>query len=97
MYEVRQTAEFRRWLDELRDHRGRERVLQRLERLAAGNLGDVRPLGGKLAELRLDTGPGYRLYFVRRGALVVLLLCGGDKASQDRDILRARKMAEDAR
>jgi putative addiction module killer protein len=88
MVEVRQTALFRAWLDNLADRRARERIAQRL-------VGDVRPVGEGVSELRVDYGPGYRVYFVQRGVVLIILLCGGDKGSQRRDIARAKKLAED--
>jgi putative addiction module killer protein len=94
MIEVRQTEVFASWLAALRDRRARARIGGRIERVAYGVFGDVKSVGGGVAELRIDYGPGYRLYFVRRGAEVILLLCGGDKSSQDRDIAAAKRMAE---
>lgn len=93
--EVRETPAFERWLLDLRDVVGRRRILQRLARLELGLFGDVKPLGGKLHELRITHGPGYRIYYTYRGEMVVLLLCGGDKVSQSRDIGRARAMIDD--
>jgi putative addiction module killer protein len=72
---------------------GKVAILRRLNRVKAGNLGDARSVGGGVSELRLDVGPGYRLYFTRRGEVVIVLLCGGDTASQDRDIKLAKKLA----
>ena len=95
MIEVRQTAGFARWLRKLADVQALVRIVGRLRRLAQGNFGDVRSLGGGLMEMRVDYGPGYRVYFIRRGDAVVILLCGGDKRTQARDIEKARKMAED--
>lgn len=93
MPEIRRTDEFDGWLKGLRDRRARARIALRIDRLALGNPGDVKPVGGGVSELRIDYGPGYRVYFVRRGEVVLILLCGGDKGSQDRDILRARTIA----
>jgi putative addiction module killer protein len=70
-------------------------IVRRIARVAAGNFGDVRPVGGGVSELRIDHGPGFRVYFVRRGASLVVLLCGGDKGSQARDIARAKVLAEE--
>mgnify|MGYP003504837855 CR=1 FL=1 len=92
MYEVRQTAAFRKWLRRVRDPVTKARLLRRIERLAAGNAGDQRNLGAGLYELREHTGPGYRVYFTIRGERLVLLLSGGDKSSQARDIVLARSM-----
>ena len=93
MIEVRKTEVYARWLDGLRDARARARVLARVERLAAGNPGDVRPVGEGVSELRIDYGPGYRVYFTKQGRTVVILLAGGDKRTQDRDIATALRLA----
>lgn len=90
--EVRQTAEFRSWLKGLRDRTGARRIVERLARIESGLFGDVKFFDG-IGELRIHVGPGYRVYFVRRGDTVVLLLCGGDKDSQQRDIRKASAMA----
>jgi putative addiction module killer protein len=95
MIEVRQTEAFADWLRTLRDRRAAARVAERLRRLALGNAGDVKPVGEGLSELRIDYGPGYRVYFVRRGKSLVVVLCGGDKADQDRDIARAKALAKE--
>ncbi|MRX50616.1 type II toxin-antitoxin system RelE/ParE family toxin [Paracoccus sp. S-4012] len=94
MIEVRQTSEFSGWLTRLRDHRARARILVRIDRLADGHFGDAKYFEG-IGELRVDYGPGYRVYFVRRGGTLVVLLCGGDKGSQKRDIQRASAMAQE--
>ena len=93
MFEIRRTEVYARWLDDLRDVRARARVLVRVERLAAGNPGDVRPVGEGVSELRIDYGPGYRVYFKRLGRTVVLLLAGGDKRTQSDDIDTALRLA----
>ena len=93
MLQVRTTEVYARWLDGLRDVRARARVLVRVERLAAGNPGDVRPVGEGVSELRIDYGPGYRVYFKRQGRTVVILLAGGDKRSQSDDIETALRLA----
>lgn len=93
MVEVRQTAIFRDWLESLVDGRARERIAQRIVRLQSGLAGDVRPVGGGVSELRVDYGPGYRVYFIQRGRVLIILLSGGDKGSQRRDIARARELA----
>jgi putative addiction module killer protein len=93
--EIRQTEVFSKWLRKLRDPQARGRITDRLLRVQGGNLGDVKPVGGDLSELRIDYGPGYRVYFVRRGAVVIVLLCGGDKRTQAADIKRAKRMARD--
>ena len=95
MIEVRQTAVFRAWLDGLRDRKARARILARIRRLSAGNPGDVKPVGSGVSELRIDYGPGYRVYFVRRGDMLIILLCGGDKSTQDHDIERAKAIARE--
>ena len=95
MIEVRQTITFAKWLDRLKDRGGRSRILARLDRVAIGHLGDVKPVGAGVSELRIDHGPGYRIYFVQRGAILIILLCGGDKGTQSRDIARAKHMVED--
>jgi len=93
MFEVVRSATFDRWLHKLTDRRAAARVLIRIERLAAGNPGDVRPVGQGISELRINYGPGYRVYYVREGDRLVLLLTGGDKSSQDVDIRTARDIA----
>jgi len=90
---IEQSVEFRSWLKGLRDRRAQERIAQRIARLGVGLLGDTKPVGEGVMELRIDHGPGYRLYFIRRGPIVLLLLCGGDKGSQKRDIARAKALA----
>ncbi|CAN7187312.1 type II toxin-antitoxin system RelE/ParE family toxin [Rhizobium sp. LjRoot30] len=94
MIEVRQTTFFRDWLDDLTDRRAQERIAQRIVRLKAGLFGDA-TFFESVGELRIDHGPGYRLYFVRRGNVLVVLLCGGDKSTQAKDIVRAKSMAAD--
>lgn len=93
MIEIRKTEVFARWLDGLQDTRGRARVLARIERLAEGNPGDVSPVGEGVSELRIHYGPGYRVYYRKRGGRVVILLAGGDKSSQARDIRTALRLA----
>lgn len=93
LIQVLRTEQFTRWLDRLRDLRAKTRIELRLDRLAAGLPGDVKSVGHGVGELRIDYGPGYRVYFVRRDAKLVVLLCGGDKATQDRDIVRAKSIA----
>lgn len=95
MFEIRRTAAFITWLTGLKDVQGRARIAKRLDRLADGNFGDAKPVGGGVSELRFAFGPGYRVYFVQRGRLVIILLCGGDKQSQQRDIERAIAMAKE--
>lgn len=91
-----QTAIFRRWLDSLRDRRARARIDDRLLRLADGNAGDTKSVGDGVQELRLHFGPGYRIYYVWKGDVLIILLTGGDKSTQARDIARAKVMAKDA-
>ena len=93
--EVRRTAAFDTWLRALSDRRTRGVILSRLDRLAFGHFGDIAPVGGGVSELRIHHGPGYRIYLAQRGPMVVILLCGGDKSSQSRDIRRAMKMARE--
>jgi putative addiction module killer protein len=93
--EIRKTDVFARWLDDLADLRARARIQARIERLALGNAGDVKPAGEGVSELRIDYGPGYRVYFKRRGQRLIILLAGGDKSSQARDIKRAQHLARD--
>jgi putative addiction module killer protein len=94
MIEVRQTTEFDRWLKGLADARAAKRIAQRIVRVQAGLVGDAR-FFDRIGELRIDYGPGYRVYFVRRGRALIILLCGGDKSSQKRDIRRAIEMAKE--
>ena len=86
MLHIRKTLVYAEWIDNLRDLQGRARILMRVERLAAGNPCDVKPVGGGVSELRIHFGPGYRVYFTRRGQDIVILLAGGDKSSQPKDI-----------
>jgi putative addiction module killer protein len=79
-------------VDGLADTRAAERIAQRIVRLQSGLIGDAKPVGGGVSELRIDYGPGYRVYFVRRGAVLIILLCGGDNRTQSRDIARARAL-----
>jgi len=94
MIEVRQTAEFSDWLRRLKDAEAAARIVVRLRRLELGNPGDVRSVGRGVMEMRIAYGPGYRIYYVHRGAEIVILLCGGDKRTQRQDIKRARALAE---
>ena len=93
MVELIKSTTFDRWLADLRDKRAVARILARLDRLAVGNPGDVKPVGEGISEMRIDYGPGYRVYFRQRGLLLIILLCGGDKSTQDRDIARAKALA----
>ncbi|MDJ0578589.1 type II toxin-antitoxin system RelE/ParE family toxin [Crocosphaera sp.] len=94
MLEVRQTEIFANWFKRLRDRRAKARIQARIDRLEMGNFGDVSPVGEGVSELRINYGPGYRVYFVQRGLVVVVLLCGGDKSSQNSDITKAKKLAQ---
>lgn len=93
MIEVRQTEEFVSWFKDLTDERAQARIAARLRRLAFGLMGDVKPVGEGVHELRIDVGAGYRVYFITHGQTLVLILCGGDKRRQERDIKRAKEMA----
>jgi putative addiction module killer protein len=92
VYQLQSTEVFDEWLRNLQDRRGRARILARLESVQLGNLGDVKAVGDGVRELRVHVGPGYRVYFVQRGRVLLLLLCGGDKATQARDIAKARQI-----
>ena len=86
MLEIRKTEDYAKWIDNLADIRARARILVRVERLAAGNPGDVKPVGEGVSELKIDYGPGYRVYFKKQGQELIILLAGGDKSSQAKDI-----------
>lgn len=93
MIQVLQTAVFSKWLSQLRDARAKARIVARVDAVRIGQFGDAKSVGAGLTEMRIDVGPGYRVYFVRRQSSVVILLCGGDKSTQDKDIVRARALA----
>lgn len=93
MIEIRKTDVFVEWLDALRDIQARARVQARIERLASGNPGDIKPVGDGVSEMRIDYGPGYRVYFKRQGRQIIILLAGGDKSSQAADIRTALRLA----
>jgi putative addiction module killer protein len=93
MIEIRETDAFRNWMTGLRDSRTKARIAARIDRLALGNPGDVEPVGEGVSELRIHFGPGYRVYFARRGPVLIVLLCGGDKSTQARDIKAAKALA----
>ena len=93
MLHIRKTLVYAEWIDNLRDLQGRARILMRVERLTAGNPCDVKPVGGGVSELRIHFGPGYRVYFTQRGLDIVILLAGGDKSSQPKDIQTALQLA----
>lgn len=95
MIEVRQTLEFQAWRARLKDAKARAAIARRIVRIQAENFGDLKYIGDGVSELRIDFGPGYRIYLHRRGDMLVILLCGGDKASQKADIIRAKAMVAD--
>ena len=95
MVEVIRSETFDRWLRKLKDRRAVARILVRMDRLSLGNPGDVKAVGGGISELRIDYGPGYRVYYLQAGSRLILLLCGGDKSSQDRDINQAHRIAKE--
>ena len=94
MIEVRQTQEFSAWLRHLKDANAAARIIVRMRRLEQGNPGDTKSVGKSVLEMRIDYGPGYRIYYLHRAAQVVILLCGGDKRTQQKDIKRAQMLAE---
>ena len=93
MVEIIKSATFDRWLKKLRDPRARARVEMRIRRLGRGNPGDVQPIGNGLSEMRFDYGPGYRVYYMQQRSVLVVLLCGGDKSTQQNDIKKAKEIA----
>ena len=93
MIELVKSTTFDRWLTDLKDLRAKARIEVRIRRMGLGNPGDVKPVGEGVSEMRIDYGPGYRVYFMQRGVVVIVLLCGGDKSSQARDIAKARTIA----
>ena len=93
MFEVLKTSEYQKWVTSLTDLRAQALITARVDRLAVGNPGNVKAVGDGISELKIDFGPGYRVYFTRTGKTVVLLLCGGDKSSQTKDIRRAKQIA----
>jgi putative addiction module killer protein len=94
MFTVRQTHEFQDWLDGLKDVKAQLRIVARLRLAEAGNLGDWKPVGGEVSEMRIAFGPGYRLYFTKRQNILIVVLAGGDKSTQARDIKRAQKILQ---
>jgi len=94
MIEIRKTDTFAKWIDGLRDIRARARILVRIERLSLGNPGDVKPVGEGVSEMRVDYGPGYRVYYKKIGQKVVVLLAGGDKSTQSKDVKAAIRLAQ---
>lgn len=95
MITIKQTDEFARWLSGLRDNRAKQKIATRLQRLKFGHFGDVEPIGGGLSELRIHEGQGYRVYFRQNGQEIILLLCGGNKKTQQRDIRRAHEIMKE--
>lgn len=95
MIEIKQTEVFRKWRQHLKDGRALAMIASRLDRLAFGHFGDVEPIGQGISELRIHYGPGYRIYFQKRGDLIIVLLCGGDKSTQVKDIKTAKQLADE--
>jgi putative addiction module killer protein len=95
LIEVRQTDEYEKWFDSLRDRQAKARIDIRVRRLSLGNPGDAKPVGEGVSELRIDYGPGYRVYFVQRADVLIVLLAGGDKRTQNQDIRIAKQLARD--
>jgi putative addiction module killer protein len=95
MYQLIRSSVFEAWLTKLADHRAKARIVARLTSAGLGNLGDCRSVGEGVSEMRIDSGPGYRLYFIRAGQRLIVLLCAGDKSTQRRDIERAKRMAKE--
>lgn len=93
MATIEKTDVFTQWISQLRDDRAVARIAVRIDRLASGNPGDVEPVGEGISEMRIDYGPGYRVYYMQRGTVLVLLLCGGDKKTQKKDIKNAKRLA----
>lgn len=97
MYEVLELEPFIDWLENLKDLRGRTAIAIRINRARGGNLGDIAPVGGGISEMRIHKGPGYRVYFLQEDQRLILLLCGGDKSTQQKDITEAKKIADEWR
>ncbi len=95
MFELKQTETFRKWWTRLKDERARGLIFARLDRLAYGHVGDIKPVGDGISELRIHHGPGYRVYLQQRGSTLIVLLCGGDKSTQTKDIRTAKRLAEE--
>ncbi|MGO4440421.1 type II toxin-antitoxin system RelE/ParE family toxin [Rhizobium sp. RAF56] len=95
MFKIYRTKHFIDWLSQLNDRRAAARIASRLLRVEAGNLGDVKPVGEAVSEIRIDYGQGYRVYFIRHGQMVIVLLCGGDKSKQQKDIAMAKRLARE--
>lgn len=95
MYEIKSTKIFSQWILKLKDMKGRIAVARRIERIEHGNFGDVKPVGTSISELRIQTGPGYRIYFTKREEQIIILLVGGDKSTQQKDIEKAKKLLKE--
>lgn len=95
MVEIRQTEAFRSWLSSLKDARAKAKIAARVQRIRFGNPGDVKPVGSGVSEMRIEEAPGYRVYFVQRGEVVIVLLLGGTKARRQEDIAQAKRLAEE--
>jgi putative addiction module killer protein len=95
VFQIQQTEVFARWLAQLRDVRAKARILARLDSVRLGNLGDSKSVGGGVSEMRIDVGAGYRVYFTRRQRVIVILLCGGDKSTQTKDIAIAKLIVQE--
>ena len=95
MFQIQQTEVFAKWLVNLRDVRAKARILARLDSVRLGNLGDAKSVGGGVSEMRIDVGAGYRVYFARRRRVIVILLCGGDKSTQSKDIANAKLIVQE--
>jgi putative addiction module killer protein len=95
MIEIRETDEFKKWIRSLRDSIAKAKIASRIQRLKYGNPGDVKPVGGGVSEMRIDHGSGYRVYYVNRGNTIIVVLCGGDKTTQQGDIDRALRLADE--
>jgi putative addiction module killer protein len=93
MFDVQTTEQFDQWLSDLTNRAARARITSRIDRLSRGNAGDVRAIGEGVSEMRIDTGPGYRVYYKKTGTTIIVILCGGDKSSQDKDIKKAKRIA----
>lgn len=95
MFKIYRTKHFIDWLSQLKDRRAAARIASRLLRVETGSLGDVKPVGEGVSEIRVDHGPGYRVYFIRHGQILIVLLCGGDKSTQQKDIASAKRLAKE--
>ncbi len=94
MIEIRQTETYRKWFDSLKDRNARMRIAIRIRRISLGNFGDVKPVGEGISEIRIDYGPGYRIYYLQKKNTVIILLSGGDKSTQSKDIKKAHELAQ---